>query len=151
LEGVIYEGATMRWPAIVVQLWCPVQRRWDEATLYRKEYAGVERGLSHLEEFEARPLEDCTAPSPIDSRVCSNFRQRIQMKATNYLLIACVAILLFAAQAGAQAQVAGTTTIDIANLRVEAVALGWSAKKQILGRMVYNEAGENVGKVEDLI
>ena len=49
---------------------------------------------------------------------------------------------LFAAQTGAQAQVAGTTTIGVAALQVKAVAVGWSARKQILGRTVYNETGE---------
>jgi PRC-barrel domain len=30
------------------------------------------------------------------------------------------------------------------------LALGWSAKKGILGKRVYNDSGENVGRVEDL-
>jgi len=51
----------------------------------------------------------------------------------------------------ASAQVAGKTTIGIAVSEVQVVALGWSAKKQILGTMVYNENAEQVGKIEDLI
>lgn len=31
------------------------------------------------------------------------------------------------------------------------VAKGWSAKKQILGKTVYNDQGQKVGKVDDLI
>jgi uncharacterized protein YrrD len=31
------------------------------------------------------------------------------------------------------------------------VAIGWSAKKQILGRSVYNEKGERLGRIDDLI
>jgi sporulation protein YlmC with PRC-barrel domain len=31
------------------------------------------------------------------------------------------------------------------------VASGWSAKKQILGKDVYNEAGDKIGEIEDLI
>jgi sporulation protein YlmC with PRC-barrel domain len=31
------------------------------------------------------------------------------------------------------------------------VAMGWSAKKGILGKTVYNDAGARIGKVEDLI
>jgi hypothetical protein len=73
------------------------------------------------------------------------------MKRTHCLWTACAASLLLAAQTGAQAQVAGTTTIGVAALQVKAVAVGWSAKKQILGRTVYNETGETVGKIDDLI
>ena len=31
------------------------------------------------------------------------------------------------------------------------MALGWSARKQILGRSVYNDKGERVGRIDDLI
>jgi sporulation protein YlmC with PRC-barrel domain len=34
---------------------------------------------------------------------------------------------------------------------LKAVALGWSAKKQIMDKDVYNSDNEKVGKVEDLI
>lgn len=52
----------------------------------------------------------------------------------------------------AHAQVAGsTTTLGITAAESTQVALGWSAKKSILGKTVYNESGDRVGKVEDLI
>ena len=47
-------------------------------------------------------------------------------------------------------QVAGSATIGVAAEVLKAVALGWSAKKQILDKDVYNN-NEKVGKVEDLI
>ena len=50
-----------------------------------------------------------------------------------------------------QAQVAGSTTIGIAIAQAQEVAVGWSAKKQVLGRTVYNDAGDKVGKIDDLI
>jgi hypothetical protein len=64
--------------------------------------------------------------------------------------------LLFIALAGAltctaNAQVAGKTTVGISINTLEVVASGWSAKKQILGQTVFNDAGEKVGKVDDLI
>jgi len=34
---------------------------------------------------------------------------------------------------------------------MRAVALGWSAKKQIIGKAVYNEKNEKVGTIDDLI
>jgi sporulation protein YlmC with PRC-barrel domain len=51
----------------------------------------------------------------------------------------------------ASAGVAGSATIGVAVEEMKAVALGWSAKKQILDQDVYNDSNEKVGKVEDLI
>jgi sporulation protein YlmC with PRC-barrel domain len=56
-------------------------------------------------------------------------------------LAACMAV----------AGVAGTATIGVAVEEMKAVALGWSAEKQILDKDVYNDSNEKVGKVEDLI
>jgi len=47
--------------------------------------------------------------------------------------------------------VAGTATIGVAVEEMKAVALGWSAKKQILDKDVYNDKNEKVGEVEDII
>jgi sporulation protein YlmC with PRC-barrel domain len=49
------------------------------------------------------------------------------------------------------AQVAGSTTIGVSPDEVKTLARGWSAKKQILGKPVYNDQDERVGEVEDLI
>jgi len=52
----------------------------------------------------------------------------------------------------AQAQVAGATTST--NLTISEstqVAMGWSVKKTLMGKTVYNEAGQKIGTVEDLI
>src|SRR5262245_31308031 len=51
----------------------------------------------------------------------------------------------------ANAGVAGSATIGVAVEEMKAVALGWSAKKQILDKDVYNDNNEKVGEVEDLI
>jgi sporulation protein YlmC with PRC-barrel domain len=52
-----------------------------------------------------------------------------------------------------QAPVAGTTTTVIGVTAEELVTVvkGWSAKKQIMGKDVYNDKNEKVGAVEDLI
>jgi|SRR5215470_5507187 len=47
------------------------------------------------------------------------------------------------------AQTAGSTMIGVAEFRE--VASGWSAKKTILGKTVYNDAGDKIGEIEDLI
>src|SRR6266850_5668884 len=51
----------------------------------------------------------------------------------------------------ANAGVAGSATIGVAVEEMKAVALGWSAKKQILDKDVYNDSNDKVGEVEDLI
>jgi sporulation protein YlmC with PRC-barrel domain len=68
------------------------------------------------------------------------------------LLIAMLGVAgTLSAFAPAHAQVAGSTNVGVAITEVTALANGWSAKKSILGKTVYNDAGEKVGKVEDLI
>lgn len=51
----------------------------------------------------------------------------------------------------ASAQVAGTTAVGVSSVRLESIAPGWSAKKQIIGQTVLNRAGEKVGSIDDLI
>ena len=50
------------------------------------------------------------------------------------------------------AQVAGgSTTVEASVTESTKLAMGWSVKKTLLGKTIYNEAGVKVGKVEDLI
>ena len=39
----------------------------------------------------------------------------------------------------------------ISTAELREVATGWSVKKQILGKDVYNETGEKIGEIEDII
>ena len=50
------------------------------------------------------------------------------------------------------AQVAGgSTTVGVAVVESTKVAMGWSVKKTLMGKTIYNDAGQKVGNVEDLI
>jgi len=50
------------------------------------------------------------------------------------------------------AQVAGgSTTVGVAVLESTQIAMGWSVKKSLMGKTIYNDAGQKVGNVEDLI
>lgn len=50
------------------------------------------------------------------------------------------------------AQVAGgTTTIGVSVSESTQLAIGWSVKKTLLGKTIYNDADQTVGKVQDLI
>lgn len=60
-----------------------------------------------------------------------------------------VVILMHAASAGAQ--VAGSSTIGVTKEEIKAVMEGWSAKKAILGKAVYNDKNEKIGTIDDLI
>lgn len=51
----------------------------------------------------------------------------------------------------AQAQVAGSTKVGVSGTELRQVASGWSVKKSILDKEVYNDVGEKIGNVEDLI
>ena len=65
-------------------------------------------------------------------------------------LIAAALIAGAASTSWAQ-PVAGTTTLGVAATEVQAVATGWSLKKSVLGKSVYNEEGKAVGKIDDVI
>jgi len=68
------------------------------------------------------------------------------------IIVALLAMMAWALGAGtASAGVAGSTTLGVAVEEMKALALGWSAKRQILGKDVYNDGNEKVGTVEDLI
>lgn len=73
----------------------------------------------------------------------------------NVSTYACATLTLLAALCGAglaNAQVAGgTTTVGVSIVESTQLALGWSVKKTLMGKAIYNEAGEKIGKVEDLI
>ena len=53
--------------------------------------------------------------------------------------------------AGAANSVAQTAGVSVSTVELREVATGWSAKKQILGEDVYNDAGDKVGEINDLI
>jgi hypothetical protein len=67
------------------------------------------------------------------------------------IVIAASVIGMVFGAGGVQAQVAGSTTIGVSPEEVKTVALGWSAKKHILGKSVYNDKNEKIGVVDDLI
>src|SRR5208282_4369612 len=51
----------------------------------------------------------------------------------------------------APAQVAGSTVIGVAAAEMRDVTYGWSAKRQVLGKPVYNEKNERIGVIDDII
>lgn len=71
------------------------------------------------------------------------------MKTVSVLLMLCA--LAFAPTQYAEAQTAGSTSLGVAVEELKVVAVGWSVKKQIIGKTVYNENNQKVGRIDDLI
>ena len=71
------------------------------------------------------------------------------MKTVSVLLM--LSALAFGPAQYAGAQTAGSTRLGVAVEELKVVAVGWSVKKQILGKTVYNENNQKVGRVDDLI
>jgi hypothetical protein len=75
----------------------------------------------------------------------------MEMLIMKRLLIGVLASITVLGAGSSLAQVAGSTTVGVAVAAMQDVALGWSAKKQILGRTLLNENREKVGRVDDII
>jgi hypothetical protein len=70
------------------------------------------------------------------------------MKTAHLIVLAGLAI---AAPATSQAQVAGSTFLGSTYAELRDVAVGWSAKKQIIGSPVFNDLNERIGSIDDVI
>ena len=70
---------------------------------------------------------------------------------TGVAALAMTGLIVATAGSKVQAQVAGSSTIGVSVEELKVVAVGWSAKKKILGKAVYNEKNEKIGIVDDLI
>ncbi|CAB3772913.1 PRC-barrel domain-containing protein [Paraburkholderia humisilvae] len=67
------------------------------------------------------------------------------------LIRTATAAAVLAAAASAHAQVAGTQTLGVTVAQSQALLQGWSAKKSILGKPVYNDSNEKIGSIFDIV
>ena len=65
--------------------------------------------------------------------------------------VAAVSVLLSATTISISQQVVGSTQLGVAYAELRDVATGWSVRRQVLGKTIYNDNGDAVGKVEDVI
>lgn len=70
------------------------------------------------------------------------------MKRKVLTAIAAASVLLTGATTSISQQVVGSTQLGVA---VADVTTGWSAKRQVLGKTVFNDGGDRIGKVDDII
>ena len=68
----------------------------------------------------------------------------------NVAMIGVAAALSFGA-ASAHAQATGSKIVGVSQDEQKVVATGWSAKKNVMGKPVYNDNNEKIGSVDDLI
>ncbi|WP_052330165.1 PRC-barrel domain-containing protein [Comamonas sp. B-9] len=68
-------------------------------------------------------------------------------------MLGAFAVTVAAGSAFAQTRVpvAGGVRLGVEQTEIQAVATGWSIKKSVLGKSVYNEEGKSVGKIDDVI
>src|ERR1700675_5072659 len=76
---------------------------------------------------------------------------KLSKKLLNGAAIVAFMAATFLSVGSTSAGVAGTSTLGITTEEVKVVAMGWSAKKKILGKAVYNDKNEKIGVVDDLI
>jgi hypothetical protein len=70
------------------------------------------------------------------------------MKTAHLIVLAALAV---AGPAVSQAQVAGSTFLGSTYAELRDVAVGWSAKRQIIGSPVFNDLNERIGSIDDVI
>ena len=70
------------------------------------------------------------------------------MKAVSMLMLTSIALM---ASFGANAQVAGSTVVGVATAELRDVTIGRSAKRQVLGKPVFNDRNERIGTVDDIV
>ena len=73
------------------------------------------------------------------------------MQRKMFTAIAAASVLLAGATTAIGQQVVGSTQLGIAVAELRDVTTGWSAKRQVLGKTVYNDSGDGIGKVDDII
>jgi len=68
-----------------------------------------------------------------------------------FTAIAAASVVLAGATTAIGQQVVGSTQLGIAVAELRDVTTGWSAKRQVLGKTIYNDSGDGIGKVDDII
>jgi hypothetical protein len=71
---------------------------------------------------------------------------------SSLVALVVLAVILIGGERG-YGQVAGSTTlaVGVSVEELKAVAVGWSAKKPILDKPVYNDTNQKIGVIDDLI
>src|SRR6476659_7957230 len=97
----------------------------------------------------ARRAERPDTKSDSSSSKCQTKELTIKRKVMT--AIAAASVLLTGATTSISQQVVGSTQLGVAVAELRDVTTGWSAKRQVLGKTVYNDSGDGIGEVDDII
>jgi sporulation protein YlmC with PRC-barrel domain len=67
------------------------------------------------------------------------------------IAVAAASFVLTGATISVSQGVVGSTQLGVAVAELRDVTTGWSAKRQVLGKTVYNDGGDAIGNVDDII
>jgi hypothetical protein len=67
------------------------------------------------------------------------------------IAVTAALVAAFAAGSAGYAQVAGTQPLGVTVQQSQALLQGWSVKKSLLGKPVYNDQNEKIGAILDLV
>jgi sporulation protein YlmC with PRC-barrel domain len=67
------------------------------------------------------------------------------------IAVATAFVLLGATSISVSQQIVGSTQLGVAVAELREVSTGWSIKHQVLGKTVYNDSGNAIGKVDDVV
>jgi len=73
------------------------------------------------------------------------------MKRQILTTIAATTLVMSAVTMSVGQTVVGSTQLGVAVAELREVATGWSVTDQVLGKAVYNDNGDKIGKVDDII
>ena len=94
----------------------------------------------------ARSGNSVSIPGPVSHHQHHNERNLMKTNLLAWLLVSSLGLPL-----GAQAQVAGAQPLGVSVEESAAIVAGWSVRKSIMDKPVFNEKGERVGVIHDII
>src|SRR5262249_53690598 len=78
-------------------------------------------------------------------------RTQKELHMTRTAVLGLASILVLSVTPPIHAQVAGSTKVAASTVETHELAMGWSVKKQMLGKAVYNDESKKVGTIDDII
>jgi sporulation protein YlmC with PRC-barrel domain len=67
------------------------------------------------------------------------------------ITFAAAAFLLSASASSFGQGLVGSTTLGVTVTELRSIATGWSMKHQVLGKLVYNDKNEAIGRIDDVV
>ena len=73
------------------------------------------------------------------------------MKRTTTLMLASIAMMTATFAHAEKVPVAGSTVLGVTVVELRQLAEGWSTKREVIGKAVFNNIDDNVGVIDDVI